>query len=289
MVGDPGGGRCESAHPGRSTSGCSTRANDPRCKPVRPARRTPLHPQGGPRVEPGRGRAPGQDQARQLQRLARRARRRLRLLRLASTPTTCRCPTSASGCSATSATRTSPSSSARRCTATTTTSSPRPPSRQQFLFHSLHPAGRQPLGAPMFVGTNNAVRIAGAAADRRPARLDHRGHGHRPRAAPRTQPATGRALAVGLHPGRARRRRGPASWTDYFTQQTAGRAARTRCPAAVLAAPCHAAARARLFYVHADVVYYPMAARQLVPRRAELRPLPAGSAPGRPGRRRTSG
>jgi hypothetical protein len=46
-----------------------------------------------------------------------------------STPTTCRCPTTWSGCSATSATRTSASSSARRSTATTRPSSPRPPSR----------------------------------------------------------------------------------------------------------------------------------------------------------------
>lgn len=44
-----------------------------------------------------------------------------------STPTTSRCRTSWSGCSATSATRTSPSSSARRCTATTPAPSPRPP------------------------------------------------------------------------------------------------------------------------------------------------------------------
>ena len=175
---------------------------------LRGAGRTPLHPQGRARVEPAEGRPQGQDQARQLQRLDRRCTATTTTSSPPSTPTTCRCPTSWSGCWATSATRTSPSSSARRSTGTTTPPSPRPPSRQQFLFHALIQRAGNRYGAPMFVGTNNVVRIARRTADRRALRLHHRGHGHRLRAPPPPQPRHRPLLALRLHPRRAGRRRG---------------------------------------------------------------------------------
>ena len=83
---------------------------------------------------------------------------------------------------------------------------------QQFLFHALIQRAGNRYGAPMFVGTSNAVRIKRAQADRRAVRLDHRGHGHRLRDAPRTAtPRPGKkwrsvytpdVLAVGEGPDR---------------------------------------------------------------------------------------
>lgn len=173
-----------------------------------PPRGAPLLPQGRPALEPGQGRAPREDQARQLQRLARRARRRIRLLRLGRH----RSRTAAQ----------LPGADARLL--------PRPghrlrhrPAGLRQLRHVRHqgrrvpavplpradPARGQPLRRPDVRRHQQRRPDIGPPADRRPVRLDHRGHGDRLRDAPRPQPAHRPELALGVHPGRAGRRRGP--------------------------------------------------------------------------------
>ena len=137
-----------------------------------------------------------------------------------------------------------------------------PPSRQQFLFHALIQRWRNRFGCPMFVGTNNAVRIAALTQHRRPARLDHRGHGHRPRAPPRRNPLTGERWRSVYTPDVLAVGEGPSSWTDFFTQQLAGVAARSRRCRATSGAACGGSRRAQLHYL-LMIAYYPSAAHRL--------------------------
>ena len=98
---------------------------------------------------------------------------------------------------------------------------------------------------------------------RRAVRLDHRGHGHRLRDAP--PPATRRPaqVAVGLHPGRARRRRG-ARRLDGLLHPAAALGPRhvRDDPQAVLEAPSSAAGRQAL-QLHDDDDLLPDGGAQL--------------------------
>ncbi len=82
-----------------------------------------------------------------------------------------------------------------------------------------HPARGQPLPRPHVRRHQQRRPRRGRAPGRRAVRLRHRGHGHRVRDAPEEEPEDRAPLAVRLHPGRPRRGEGPASWTDFFTQQ----------------------------------------------------------------------
>ena len=203
-----------------STCGCSTRATTRRCVRCAPSSASAT---SAARAWPGWNQderpAQGAYQARQLQRLARRARRRIRLLGLRGHRPRPAAQHGASGSSATSATPTSPSSSARRSTATTTTSSPAARSRSSTCSTACCSGRATGSASPMFVGTNNAVRISALRAigglqdsiteDVATSVVWH---------APATRETGARwksvytpdVLAVG---------EGPSTWRDYFTQQ----------------------------------------------------------------------
>jgi hypothetical protein len=121
-----------------------------------------------------------------------------------STPITCRCPPWPNACSATSATRKWPSSSAPSSTAPGKPHHPVGGVRPVPLPRR-YPAGRQP--PPV----RNARRHQRGGPDQRHQgrvrRLDHRGHGDELQD-PRHQEPDGPGLAVGLHPGPRRGRRG---------------------------------------------------------------------------------
>ena len=91
---------------------------------------------------------------------------------------------------------------------------------QQFLFHALIQRAGNRYGAPMFVGTNNAVRISalkqiGGLYDSITEDMATGFEMHR-----HTQPGD-RAASGGRSTPRtcSPSVRGPASWTDFFTQQ----------------------------------------------------------------------
>ncbi len=156
---------------------------------------------------------------------------------------------------------------------------------QQFLFHALIQRAGNRYRAPMFVGTNNVVRIAARQTDRRAVRLHHRGHGHRVRTAPPPQSAHRAPLAVRLHARRAGRRRG-ARVLDRLLHPADALVARHVRDAlqAVLEGALHHAPGPALL-VHADARLLPDDRRQLVPRRSELLPLPLVRGLRHPGRR----
>ncbi|WP_267244476.1 cellulose synthase catalytic subunit [Streptomyces sp. PR69] len=90
---------------------------------------------------------------------------------------------------------------------------------QQFLFHALIQRAGNRYGAPMFVGTNNAVRIAalkqiGGLYDSITEDMATGFELHR-----RKNPATGRHWRSVYTPDVLAVGEGPASWTDFFTQQ----------------------------------------------------------------------
>ncbi|MEW2165227.1 cellulose synthase catalytic subunit [Streptomyces sp. NPDC007084] len=131
---------------------------------------------------------------------------------------------------------------------------------QQFLFHALIQRAGNRYGAPMFVGTNNVVRIAalrqiGGLQDSVTEDMATGFELHRHRNA-RTgnhwrSVYTPDVLAVG---------EGPASWTDFFTQQT--RWARGTCETLLRQygkAPLTMPA-GRLLNYTLMLVYYPMTA-----------------------------
>ena len=182
--------------------------------------RAPLLPQGRREVEPGQGRRTGPRPSTATTTPGSTRTATTTTSSPPSTPTTSRCPTTWSGCSATSATRTSASSSARRSTATTTTPSPRPPSRQQFLFHALIQRAGNRYGAP------DVRRHQQRRTHQRPS---SRSAGCTTRS-PRTWPPASRCTAAGTRrPGSKWRSvytpdvlavgEGPSAWTDFFTQQ----------------------------------------------------------------------
>ncbi|MEU6059895.1 cellulose synthase catalytic subunit [Streptomyces sp. NPDC047097] len=90
---------------------------------------------------------------------------------------------------------------------------------QQFLFHALIQRAGNRYRAPMFVGTNNAVRIAavrqiGGLYDSITEDMATGFELHR-----RRNPATGRHWTSVYTPDVLAVGEGPASWTDFFTQQ----------------------------------------------------------------------
>ncbi|MFF4098327.1 glycosyltransferase family 2 protein [Streptomyces sp. NPDC001903] len=90
---------------------------------------------------------------------------------------------------------------------------------QQYLFHALIQRAGNRYGAPMFVGTNNAVRIsalkqAGGLYDSLTEDMATGFELHR-----RRNPATGRFWRSVYTPDVLAVGEGPASWTDFFTQQ----------------------------------------------------------------------
>ncbi|MFG2971516.1 glycosyltransferase family 2 protein [Streptomyces sp. NPDC048331] len=90
---------------------------------------------------------------------------------------------------------------------------------QQYLFHALIQRAGNRYGAPMFVGTNNAVRISalrqiGGLYDSITEDMATGFELHRSR-----NPATGRFWRSVYTPDVLAVGEGPASWTDLFTQQ----------------------------------------------------------------------
>ncbi|WP_066947577.1 glycosyltransferase family 2 protein [Streptomyces lushanensis] len=131
---------------------------------------------------------------------------------------------------------------------------------QQFLFHALIQRAGNRYDAPMFVGTNNVVRIAavrqiGGLYDSITEDMATGFELHR-----RLNPRTGRFWRSVYTPDVLAVGEGPASWTDFFTQQlrwsrgtyetlfTQYRKAPLRMP------------RGRLFSYTLMLVYYPMTA-----------------------------
>ncbi|MEV0850013.1 cellulose synthase catalytic subunit [Streptomyces sp. NPDC049954] len=91
---------------------------------------------------------------------------------------------------------------------------------QQFLFHALIQRAGNAYGAPMFVGTSNAVRIAtlrqiGGLYDSITEDMATGFEIHR-----RRNPATGRKWKSVYTPDVLAVGEGPNSWTDFFTQQS---------------------------------------------------------------------
>jgi hypothetical protein len=91
---------------------------------------------------------------------------------------------------------------------------------QQFLFHALIQRAGNRYRAPMFVGTNNVVRIAaikqiGGLCDSITEDMATGFELHR-----RRNPRTGRHWRSVYTPDVLAVGEGPASWTDFFTQQT---------------------------------------------------------------------
>ncbi|MDX3247038.1 cellulose synthase catalytic subunit [Streptomyces sp. ME18-1-4] len=90
---------------------------------------------------------------------------------------------------------------------------------QQFLFHALIQRAGNRYGAPMFVGTSNAVRISalkqiGGLYDSITEDMATGFELHRTR-----NPATGRRWRSVYTPDVLAVGEGPAAWTDFFTQQ----------------------------------------------------------------------
>ncbi|MBB0232383.1 glycosyltransferase family 2 protein, partial [Streptomyces calidiresistens] len=90
---------------------------------------------------------------------------------------------------------------------------------QQFLFHALIQRAGNRYGAPMFVGTNNAVRISalrtiGGLYDSITEDMATGFELHRAR-----NPATGRRWRSVYTPDVLAVGEGPSSWTDFFSQQ----------------------------------------------------------------------
>ncbi|WP_327315306.1 glycosyltransferase family 2 protein [Streptomyces sp. NBC_01235] len=90
---------------------------------------------------------------------------------------------------------------------------------QQFLFHALIQRAGNRYGAPMFVGTSNAVRISalkqiGGLYDSITEDMATGFEMHRTR-----NPATGRKWRSVYTPDVLAVGEGPAAWTDFFTQQ----------------------------------------------------------------------
>ncbi|MFE9458150.1 glycosyltransferase family 2 protein [Streptomyces californicus] len=90
---------------------------------------------------------------------------------------------------------------------------------QQFLFHALIQRAGNRYGAPMFVGTNNVVRVAalrqaGGLYDSITEDMATGFEIHR-----RRNPRTGRFWRSVYTPDVLAVGEGPASWTDFFTQQ----------------------------------------------------------------------
>ncbi|MFJ7153580.1 glycosyltransferase family 2 protein [Streptomyces sp. NPDC101118] len=90
---------------------------------------------------------------------------------------------------------------------------------QQYLFHALIQRAGNRYGAPMFVGTNNAVRVSalksvGGLYDSITEDMATGFELHR-----RKNPRTGRFWRSVYTPDVLAVGEGPASWTDFFTQQ----------------------------------------------------------------------
>ncbi len=90
---------------------------------------------------------------------------------------------------------------------------------QQYLFHALIQRAGNAYGSPMFVGTNNAVRISalrqvGGLYDSITEDMATGFELHRTR-----NPATGRHWRSVYTPDVLAVGEGPSSWTDFFTQQ----------------------------------------------------------------------
>jgi hypothetical protein len=150
---------------------------------------------------------------------------------------------------------------------------------QQFLFHALIQRAGNRYGSPMFVGTSNAVRIKalqqiGGLYDSITEDMATGFEMHRPRTRRRAR------SGVGLHAGRARGRRGPSAWTDFFTQQTPVVARDVRDDPQAVLEGLLLDASGQALQLHDDDHLLPDVGPQLDPGGAELRPVPG---PGRLG------
>lgn len=151
------------------------------------------------------------------------------------------------------------SSSARRSTATTTT---RSPSRRVAAvpLPRADPARRQPLRRADVRGHLQRGAHPGAQADRRPVRLDHRGHGDRLRDAPPQESGHRPQVALGLHPGRARGRRGPQRLDGLLHPADALVAGDVRDDPQAVLEGWYSLPPSKLFNYTMMIIFYPMSA-----------------------------
>ena len=248
------------------------------------ARGAPLLPQRRPRVEPRERRPQGPHQARQLQRLDRDARRRLRLLRLRRhrpRPAP-QLPGADDGLLPRPRRRLRRRTAGVRELRLARHQGRRIPA---VPLPRADPAGRQPLPGAHVRRHQQRRTDRGAAADRRPVRLDHRGHGHRLRTAPAQEPEDRPPLALRVHPGRAGRGRGPGLLDRLLHPADAlvARHLRDAVQAVLEGALQHAARPAAL--VHPDARLLPDDRRQLAARDRQLRAVPLVRGVRNPGHR----
>ncbi len=131
---------------------------------------------------------------------------------------------------------------------------------QQFLFHALIQRAGNRYGAPMFVGTNNAVRIAalrgvGGLRDSITEDIATGFELHR-----RRNPQTGRLWRSVYTPDVLAVGEGPASWTDFFSQQLRWSRGTFETLLGQYGRPPHRHSIGRLLNYSLLLAYYPMSA-----------------------------
>ncbi|MDT0380796.1 cellulose synthase catalytic subunit [Streptomyces sp. DSM 42041] len=131
---------------------------------------------------------------------------------------------------------------------------------QQFLFHALIQRAGNRYGAPMFVGTNNVVRIAalrqvGGLHDSVTEDMATGFEIHR-----RRNPATGGRWRSVYTPDVLAVGEGPESWTDYFSQQLRWSRGTFETVLHQYGRPPHRLPAGRLLHYSLMLAYYPMSA-----------------------------
>ncbi|GAA4822142.1 cellulose synthase catalytic subunit [Streptomyces ziwulingensis] len=131
---------------------------------------------------------------------------------------------------------------------------------QQFLFHALIQRAGNRYGAPMFVGTSNAVRIKalkqiGGLYDSITEDMATGFEIHRHR-----NPATGRKWRSVYTPDVLAVGEGPNAWTDFFTQQMRWSRGTYETILKQYWKGFHSLPPTRLFHYTMMIIFYPMAA-----------------------------
>ncbi|OEV05686.1 glycosyltransferase family 2 protein [Streptomyces oceani] len=131
---------------------------------------------------------------------------------------------------------------------------------QQFLFHTLIQRAGNRYGAPMFVGTNNCVRISalrsiGGLQDSITEDMATGFELHR-----RRNPASNRRWRSVYTPDVLAVGEGPVSWTDFFTQQLRWSRGTYETLLKQYGRTSHRLSAGRLFSYSLMLAYYPMSA-----------------------------
>ena len=132
---------------------------------------------------------------------------------------------------------------------------------QQFLFHALIQRAGNALRRPDVRRHLQRRTDQGAQADRRPVRLDHRGHGHRLRDAPPPEPGDRAGSGARSTPrtcSRSARARAPGRTSS--PSRCAGRGARTRRSSSSTGRAAYSLPPSKLFNYTMMIIFYPMSA-----------------------------